>query len=157
MSVRVYDPVAIARQFRYVREVQPNKGLRVTAIQTWSGGQSGDAWCVEFGWLVFDICYQGQCPFDRVQSAEEFRKIAVKNGWVVTIPMPGDVVLSLRPDGTAHHFAICTEISPLKSIAGNTSEDGTSSEGDRVAEHWVSTAQKLYVRIPADVPMAVAA
>jgi hypothetical protein len=107
--------------------------------------------------MVFDVCYQGQCPFDRVQNSEEFRKLAVKNRWVVTIPMPGDVILSLRADGTAHHFAICTRVSPLYAIAGNTSEDGSSSEGDRVAEHYVSPVQKLYVRVPADVPMQVAA
>src|SRR6478735_9634203 len=156
MSVRYYDPVEIARQYRYVREVQPNKGLRVNAIQTWSGGRTGDAWCVEFGWMVYDICYQGQCPFDRVQNSDEFRKLAVANNWIVTIPFPGDIVLSLRPDGVAHHFGIITNVSPLTSIAGNTDATGTSSNGDRVAEHTISIVQKLYVHVPFDGQLAVA-
>ncbi len=150
MSARIYEPVAVARQFRYVREVQPNKGLRVNAIQTWSGGQSGDSWCMEYVWLVFDICYQGQCPFGREQSTETFRQLAVAKGWVTTIPIPGDIVLSLRPDGTAHHVGIITKPSPLTSIAGNTSDDGSSAEGDRVAEHWISTALKMYVAVPSE-------
>lgn len=154
MSARYYSPSSVARLLLYVREVQPNKGLRVNGIQIWSGGQSGDQWCVEFVWFVFDICYQGQCPLERVQSADELRRIAVGRGWVVTIPMPDDIILSLRADGTAHHAAICTSASPLTAIAGNTSADGTSSSGDRVAEHWVSSLQKMYVRVPHDVPVA---
>ncbi len=146
-----YDPVAIARQFLYVREAATaNRGLRVEAIQHWSGGQFGDSWCQEFVWLVFDIAYQGQCPFDREQSTESFRKRALANGWVVTIPSAGDIVLSLKPDGTAHHVGILTKVSPLTSIAGNTSEDGTSSNGDRVAEHFISNAQKMYVHVPSE-------
>jgi hypothetical protein len=34
--------VELARKFRGVREAGPNKGLRVEAIQHWSGGQPGD-------------------------------------------------------------------------------------------------------------------
>ncbi len=67
---------------------------------------------------------------------------------MTTIPIPGDIVLSLNPDGTAHHVGIIANVSPLSSIAGNTSEDGSSSNGDRVAEHWISTALKLYVDVP---------
>jgi hypothetical protein len=157
MSVRYYEPAQIARQLRYLREIGVNQGLRVNGVQIWAGGQPGDSWCVEFVWLVLDICYQGQCPFDRVQSADALRLLAIKNGWVVTVPSVNDIVLSLRPDGTAHHAAIVTNVSPLNAIAGNTSADGTSSNGDRVAEHWVSTAQKLYIHVPFDAPLAVAA
>ncbi len=153
MSARVYEPVAIARQFLYVREAQSrgqNRGLRVEAIQHWAGGQTADSWCMELVWLVYDICYQGRCPFDREQSTEAFRQLAVAKGWVTTIPIPGDIVLSLRADGTAHHVGIITKVSPLTSVAGNTSEDGTSSNGDRVAEHWISTALKMYVAVPSE-------
>lgn len=148
---RVYDLIAIARQFLYVREAQTigqNRGLRVEAIQHWSGGASGDSWCVELGWMVYDICYQGQCPFDRAQNSESFRHLAVANGWVTKTPIPGDIVLSLTPEGIAHHFAILTVNAPLTTIAGNTSADGSSSNGDRVAEHQVSPDHKMYVHIP---------
>lgn len=157
MPIRYYSPVAIARQFLFVREVQPNKGLRVNGVQTWSGGRSGDSWCCEFVWFVFDICYQGACPFDRVQSCDALRQLALARNWIVTIPIPGDIVLSLRSDGTAHHVGILTQVSPPTSIAGNTDATGASANGDRVAEHFISPALKLYVRVPQDGPMAVAA
>ncbi len=148
---RIYDPIVIARQFLYVREAQTigqNHGLRVEAIQHWAGGTFGDSWCVEFGWMVYDICYQGQCPFDRAQNSESFRQLAIAHGWVTTGPVPGDIVLSLTPEGTAHHFALLTVLDPFTTIAGNTSADGLSSNGDRMAEHPVSRDHKLFVHIP---------
>lgn len=147
----LYDPIAIARQFLYLREAQTkgqNRGLRVEAIQHWSGGQFGDSWCMEFVWLVLDICYQGQCPFDRQQSTEAFLQLAATRGWIVTAPQIGDIVLSVASAGQAHHVGLVTDISPLASIAGNTSADGTSSNGDRVAEHAITPDLKVFVRIP---------
>ena len=54
---RVLDPVTEARKFLYLREAQSlgqNRGLRVEAIQHWSGGQAGDSWCAEFVWFILD-------------------------------------------------------------------------------------------------------
>ncbi len=142
--------VEIARLFLYLREIKGsiNRGLRVEAVQHWSGGNFGDKWCVEILWLWFDIYYQGNAPIPREQNAESLRRYCLARGWKVTIPLAGDICFSMDPEnGTAHHVALVTEWLPLKTIAGNTSEDGLSSNGDRVAERRVSAKGKEYYRL----------
>jgi hypothetical protein len=142
----------IARQFDYVREAQAqgqNRGLRVEAIQHWSGGQPGDSWCMEFAWLCLDIRDRGQCVVPREQSVQTFREFALQNGWVMPDPQPDDLVLSVNAEDHAHHIGIITDTDPLTSIAGNTSKDGVSSNGDGVYEHEISRDGKLFVRVPA--------
>lgn len=147
--MRVYDPVAIARMFKYVREVAQNIGLRVEAIQRWGDGQPGESWCAYFVWFVFDICYQGLAPLPRTGSTRVMLAHCKSAGYVVATPAPGDIVFSVDPTtGEPHHVAICTAIGPLATIAGNTSSDGLSSNGDRVAEHNVSLTNKVLVRLP---------
>lgn len=147
-----YDPVAVARQFAYVREAQSegqNHGLRVNGIQTWAGGHDGDSYCCEFVWFVLDICFQGAPPFDRVQACHAVYDLAKQRDWLVDDPQPGDLVLSIDPaTDHAHHIAICTNAAPLTAIAGNTSPDGTSSNGDGVHEHEISSTGKVFVRYP---------
>ncbi len=67
---------------------------------------------------------------------------------VVTDPQPGDVIIwnhTVDPAKPQGHVAILTEVvkvdgavAALAGIAGNTSADGASRNGDRVAEHPVS-------------------
>lgn len=140
--------VQFARKFHYLREVGQNQGLRVNGIQIWAGGQPGDSWCMELVWFIFDIWYEGKCPFDRVQNVHAFLTLARAKGWVVQLPIPGDLVISLDASGHGHHIAICTEITPFTTFAGNTSADGMSSNGDRAAEHQVSLGNKAFVRVP---------
>lgn len=148
--MRVYDPVAEARKYLYVRETPNNRGQRVEAIQKWCGGNPGDSWCCDFATMVFDICYQGKSEVPRTGSCDVVLALAKTNGWIVTEPQPGDLVLSVKADDPtdAHHIGIVTATDPLVSIAGNTSEDGSSSNGDRVAEHAISPANKVFVRVP---------
>ncbi len=141
---RTYESVDIARQFLYVREAGANHGLRVEAIQHWSGGQPGDSWCCEFVWMVFDLCYQGECPFDRVQSVQALWDTCAANGWTVDAPQAGDLFFYMNDAGHMHHIGIWS--GDGNGIAGNTSEDGTSNNGDRVAEHAVSATH--FARIP---------
>lgn len=150
--MRPYDPIQIARQFLFVREAKnlgQNRGLRVEAIQHYSGGGVADSWCMEFLWLVFDIAYQGQAPFGRMQACNDLLLLAKQQQWTVLTPAVGDIALSIMPDtGRAHHVALLTGINPLVAIAGNTSEDGLSGDGDRVAEHVISPNLKVFVRVP---------
>ena len=146
MSSATYNPVDIARQYLYVREAGANRGLRVEAIQHWSQGQFGDSWCMEFATMVLDICYQGESPIPRCGSCEDVHQLAITNDWIVTDAQPGDLFLYLTPEGHAHHVGIVTEVGPLKAIAGNTSEDGASSNGDRVAEHPITAT--TFIRLP---------
>ena len=148
MSTLFYDPVAVARQFLFVREAGANRGLRVEAIQHWSAGQSGDSWCMEFATMILDLCFQGNAPIPRQGGCEHVHQLAITNGWVVTDPIIGDLVLSINAAGLAHHVGIVSSVDPLTSIAGNTSEDGTSSNGDRVARHAINPANKVFVHYP---------
>lgn len=166
MNTMTHDPVETARMFLYVREAQSlgqNRGLRAESIEHWSGGAFGDSWCDFFAiGFVLDICFQGDGPFPRQQDIDGSTVAALAyakaHGWVVDSPEPGDLVFSVHPDGTPHHIAIYTgQTLPdattvpddqIVTIAGNTSEDGTSSNGDRVAEHAVPRAGKVFVRYP---------
>lgn len=146
-----YKPIDIARQFLFVHEAQSlgqNRGLRVEAIQHWAGGHEGDSWCMEFAWFVLDICFEGKPPFDRQQSTELMRQVADSHGWLTYTAGVGDLVLSLNANGHAHHVGIVTSTNPLTSIAGNTSANGLSSNGDRVAEHTISREAKIFVNYP---------
>lgn len=134
-------PIDVARQFLFVREaVSQNNGQRVNAIQCWSGGPSafGTSWCMWFVTFVLDLCYLGNAPISRQGSCEVVHQLAITNGWMVDVPEVGDVFLRINAAGLAHHTGFITAVHPDGSygtIAGNTSADGMSSNGDRVAEH----------------------
>ena len=131
----------IARLFLFVREAQSvgqNRGLRVEAIQHWSNGQFGDSWCAEWVTMVLDLAYQGTAPIPRQGSTEAIRQLCEQQGYLTTTPHVGDLFFYVHDNGQAHHIGIVTDTDPLTGIAGNTSEDGTSSNGDRVAEHAIS-------------------
>ena len=143
------DVLGIARLFLFVREAQSvgqNRGLRVEAIQHWSAGQVGDSWCAEFVTMVLDLAYQGNAPIPRQGSAEAIRAMCETNHYLTTGPAPGDLFFYVRPDGTAHHIGFVTSTDPLTGLAGNTSADGTSSNGDRVAEHAISAT--VFAHLP---------
>ncbi len=156
-----YDPVEISRQFAYVREAQSlgqNRGARVEAVQHWALGTFGDSWCCESSvGLVLDICFQGESPFPRTTeinaSTVDALAYARAQGWEVSYEesVPGDLVFSVHPDGTPHHVAIETQNAPLIAIAGNTSSDGQSSNGDGWYEHAVEPAGKVFVHYPREL------
>lgn len=133
--------IAIARLFLFVREAQStgqNRGLRVEAIQHWSAGQFGDSWCAEFVWFVLDIVYHGNAPIPRTGSTQALLDYARQQNWIVDASAVGDLYFYLNDAGLPHHVGIVTSINPLIGIAGNTSADGTSANGDRVAEHAIT-------------------
>lgn len=135
-----YEPVQIARQFLFVREAGMNKGNRVQAIQQWGGGSPGQSWCCWFVTMVLDICYEGLSPIPRMGACQDVYDLAKKNRWLTTTPVPGDIFLYVNYVDHAHHIGFVTAVTPLAGIAGNTSENGTSSNGDRVAEHTIGGA-----------------
>jgi hypothetical protein len=140
-----------ARQFLFVREVGgPNRGVWVEIFQKYTGNAPGDSWCASFLSFVLGIHYQGgsNCPLSKTASCEAMHQQAKQQGWITAVPLPGDVVLSVDATGHAHHVALVTATSPLTAIAGNTDAGGVSSNGDRVAEHGISAAGKVFVRVP---------
>lgn len=135
------DIIRIARQFLYVREAQSlgqNQGSRVNGIQLWSLGHPQDSGCAEWATMVLDLAYQGKSPISRGGSCEVIHQQAIKNGWVRPVAKPGMLYLYVDAFGHAHHVGIVTAINPLVGIAGNTSADGKSVNGDGVYEHAVS-------------------
>ena len=144
-----YSPTEISRQFVFVREASANKGQRVEAIQKWSGGQPGDSWCCEFVTMILDICFQGQSPIPRLQACQDVYNLAKQNNWLIESPMKDDIFLYVNDVDHAHHIGFITD-QYQTGIAGNTSADGMSSNGDRVAEHKISSNPNhvKYVRYP---------
>jgi hypothetical protein len=147
-------PVEIARLFLHVRETTQNQGQRVNSIQMFSGGASalGLSWCAFFATLVLDLAYQGKSPIPRQGTAQGIRDLCVANGWMTTTPSAGDLFFYVDANDHAHHVGFYVEQSaddkPV-GIAGNTDALGTSSNGDRVAEHVLSTnGSILYAAIP---------
>lgn len=145
-----YSPTDIARQYLFVREVSPNAGQRVEAIQTWSGGKRGDSWCCYFATMILDICFEGNAPVKRLGACEDVYNLAKKNKWLVDSPLKDDLFLYVDDNDHAHHIGIVTVDGGSIGIAGNTSEDGTSSNGDGVHEHGLINNPKhiKFVRYP---------
>lgn len=136
----------IARLFLFVREAGQNRGLRVESIQHWSAGQFGDSWCAEFATMVLDLEYQGNAPIPRQGSCQAIRELAATNGWLTDTPSVGDLFLYINAADNAHHIGFVTAVDPLTGIAGNTSADGTSDNGDRVAEHGIPA--HVFIHLP---------
>jgi hypothetical protein len=136
----------IARLFLFVREAGENNGQRVNAIQMFSGGREalGTSWCMWFATLILDLLFAGTSPIPRQGACEDVRKLAESNGWLTDTPSVGDLFLRVHADtGLAHHTGFVTAVNDdgsIGTIAGNTSEDGVSSNGDRVAEHTITPA-----------------
>jgi hypothetical protein len=137
--------VDIARLFLSVREAGANKGNRVEAIQHWGGGMAGQSWCCWFATMVLDLFYSGASPIPRMGACQDVYDLAKKNGWLTPVPSVGDIFLYVNDQDHAHHIGFVTSVLPLTGIAGNTSEDGTSSNGDRVAEHSIGGSHVKYV------------
>lgn len=160
--MRIADPILIARRFLFVREtLGPNRGAWVQEFQRSVGLHPGEPWCMAFVWKVFDIAYSGQCPLLRSGSCHAVLADARRKGWEVVEPQPGDLYFYLNGDH-AHHVGILTPprdpvidgvrvqgemLGRLSGIAGNTSEDGKSSNGDGVYEHEIA-GRMAFVRVP---------
>ncbi len=140
----------IARRFNFVRETEgPNAGYWVDFFLRFTGNVEGESWCASFVSRVEDIATKGKMRFTKTASTQALLAECRLHGWVVPYPpMVDDLVFSLRPDGVVHHVGIVTLRQPLTSIAGNTDETGTSSNGTGVFEHQISETGKVFVRLP---------
>lgn len=142
-----------ARNFGFVREVgSPNHGLWVGIFQRFVGIADGQSWCAAFVCFVLAIIVDGRdlLPFPATGVCEEIHQWAVTHNKIVSLEqgLPGDLYLYVTPEGHAHHVGILT--APWHDgpdgIAGNTSRDGKSSNGDGVYEHTL-TAGIVIVRV----------
>lgn len=144
--------IAVARRFDFVRETAgANAGLFVEDFLRFTGNRRGESWCCSFVSRVLDIVYRGRSPLLRTAGCDEMLNDAERKGYVVREPRAGDLVFSVKGAGNtrdAHHVGIVTVADPLTAIAGNTSSDGLSSNGDGVYEHAVTRTGKIFVRLP---------
>lgn len=139
----------VARRFLFVREADgPNAGHWVSFFQRFTGNPEGDAWCASFVCVVDDIATKGKRRLRRTASTREMLADLQRRNLIVSAPRVDDLVFSVDSTGIPHHVAIVTATNPLTTVAGNTSEDGTSSNGTGVFEHTVSAAHKVYARLP---------
>lgn len=148
----IYSPTVIMRMFLFVREAGQNTGNRVESIQKWGGGHAGDSWCCWLATMVLDICFQGAAPIPRLGAVQSVYDLAKENGWLTTSPVADDLFLYVNDDDHAHHIGYVTvpgyRINHT-GIAGNTSADGKSSNGDRVAERAIPTGSHVkYIHYP---------
>lgn len=147
----------IARLWLHVREVGgQNKGIWVGTIQHFTGNGPGDSWCASFVALVLGLAFGGKGPLPRSASCDAFLEKARAEGWLTQTPSVGDVFLRLNTPTDAHHTGFVTRVDAdgvIGTIAGNTSEDGKSSNGDRVAEHDIKPALGtiVYVAYPREL------
>lgn len=143
-----------ARSFLHVREVGgQNRGVWVGMIQHYTGNGPGDSWCASLASLVMGLAFAGQSPLPRSASCDVHLEAARKEGWLTDTPSVGDVFLRMNSPTDAHHIGFVTRVDEdgtIGTIAGNTSEDGKSSNGDRVAEHDLLPAAGtiLYIAYP---------
>lgn len=149
-----------ARNFLFVREVGgPNKGLWVGIFQRFVGIDEGQSWCAAFVCFVLAIILGGRdkLPFPGYATGvcEDIHQWAVTHNAIVALDEAriGDLYLFVDDNGHAHHVGILTAtLSTLGGIAGNTSKDGKSSNGDGVYEHPLDVAPNhlVIVRVPID-------
>jgi hypothetical protein len=141
------NALQVAEALDFIREAGQNTGQRVEAVQRWCGGQPGESWCAYFATMCLDIAYKGKAPLPRQGSVQAIRELAQSHGWVTTVPQVGDLFLYVNAQDHAHHIGFVSGVDPLIGIAGNTSEDGTSSNGDGVYTHPINA--HLFIRLPA--------
>lgn len=143
MSTLFYSPTDVARQYRFVLEEGQNRGPRVESIQRWCEGVAGDSWCCEFATMILDICFQGKSPIPPLRAVQSVYELAIKNNWMTDHPIKDDLFIYVNNVDHAHHIGIFTE--NWNGIAGNTSVDGASSNGNGVFEHLL-TANKDHIK-----------
>jgi len=145
-----YDPTDTARMFLFVHEIPQNRGLMVESIQHWSGGQPGDSWCAFFVLFILDICFGGKDknPLKRSGAVQVIYDQAKQENWLTTSPVNGDLFIYVNDADHAFHIGIYAGFH--NGIAGNTSEDGKSSNGVGVFEHGLTTntAHIKYIHYP---------
>ena len=149
----------IARRFLGVMETQgPNRGFWVSWFQRFSHGVEGESWCADFVSFVLDVAYKGKPPIRRSRSTQEMLGEARAKGFLLGVPKADTLFFYVHPTtGLPHHVGIVTDVRVVNGeqmvtgIAGNTSPDGTSSNGTGVFEHSISTMNVVYVSLPHEV------
>lgn len=146
----------IARRFDFVRETQgANVGLWVNLFQRFTFNTDGDSWCCSFVCYCLDILFKGKSPLKKSGACQDIYRQAQAKGWIIPLAdaQLDDVYLFVNDNDHAHHIGVVTGVGvgttnagKLYGIAGNTSKDGLSSNGDGVYEHELNVKPE-HIRI----------
>lgn len=159
-----YDPVTRAGAFESAGPNTDGGGF-VDQCQAEMGLPPGNSWCAcaVCKW-VRDTATTLSVSVVFHRSASALRMRDLNPSLLVTDPRPGDIVIWDHTADPAHpqgHVGILTEVvrvngevSALACIAGNTSADGKSRNGDRCAEHDVSYPDPKIVAFLRITPVA---
>lgn len=140
----------VMRRFSFVRETGVNAGYWVNFFQRFCQGVVGDSWCADIESVCENIAY-GKNITPRSGSCQVKLDYCKAHQLVVDEPQMDDICFHVNEVGHAHHIAIVTNPYPdLMTIAGNTSEDGKSSNGTGVFEHKNTMPRKnlVFARLP---------
>ncbi len=154
--------VATARKYLYVRETNGSNsdgGGFIDQSLASLGLSPGASWCA---WVKETATVTGVTIKFR-RSASGLNLLKLNPDLVVTDPQPGDILIEDHGHGMSHVGIITDvikvdgEIDAVATIAGNTSSDGLSRNGDRVAEHalaWWPAPSRVagYLRISISAP-----
>jgi len=140
-----YSPMEKVREFLWIRETGENKGIDIQGFQRYAGGQPGDSWCCEFATTILRWCFEGNSPIPLLIACQDVYNLAKKNNWLTETPVNDDIVLYVNDQDHAHHIGFYED---GNIGAGNTSADGTSSNGDRVAIHKITSSGVKFVHYP---------
>lgn len=146
----------LARRYLFVREVGgQNKGVWVQLFQQYTDTHIGDSWCASYVSYILGLACAGysNAPLPRTASCDVLLEYAKSEGICSDLPHVGDVFLLLNSSTDAHHTGFVSVVkspSLITTIAGNTSPDGKSSNGNGCYEHdlAVTTGTILFVRYP---------
>jgi hypothetical protein len=145
----------IARLFKGLLEVGANSGRRVNAIQTWGGGADGDSWCCYWATLVLDLFFHFKSPIPCGGVVHTVYMQCKDSGWLIPTPEPGCLFFYVDDAGHAHHIGFVTVAIitgggyTVSGIAGNTDEQGLSSNGTGCFEHELHAGPHIrYARVP---------
>lgn len=147
--------IARARQDLHVRETSPNQGPVINDMLAGVHCAPGCSWCAAA--VCWWIAHAGLDPSITFHPSASALSLLERNPHlVITDPQPGDVVVWCH-DPAKHlgHVGIVTAttrvngvLTSITVIAGNTSADGRSPNGDRVAEHECSLERVAgYLRV----------
>lgn len=133
--------IAHCRRFLFVREIAPNSSPEIDRWLARFGLAPGASWCAVYACsMVLDLD-----PLTKLKTSAGALALLAKNAPIVVHdPQPGDIMVWDHGHGLGH-VAVVTGVvrvggvvASVTAIAGNTSADGVSRNGDRVAEHEVS-------------------
>jgi hypothetical protein len=141
----------VAQRFSFVRETEgPNWGAWVALFLRFVGIFEPASWCCAFISFCLDVAYMGKSPLRKSGLCQDLYVECQRSGFIVANPAVDDLYFFLDEHGVAHHIGVVTAAAPLAGFAGNTSEDGLSTNGTGAFNHELKYPRERirFARLP---------